>query len=222
MGTQSSSSLRRRIHGKTTLFAGMLLAGTLVAGMPLEVAAATPYGSNLVLNGGAEHGLTHWDTFLAFKTHHYGSSGLGYPSTAASNNIGGGSRFFTAGQYDNTFNQCPEADQTILLTGIGSAIDSGHVKVSLSAYAGTNGAADINARVNLEFRTSGSPHPVAGNDFHKRASSTNEHYKHLTASKILTKHTRTLIVQLRADGTSTETGGCQAFWDKISVKLEHV
>jgi len=216
------SATRRRIHARVTIIAGVLLAGSLVAGMPLSAAASTSYGVNLVRNGGAQHGLDHWDTFLAFKTHHYGASGLGYPSTAASANIGGGSRFFTAGQYDSTNSQCPEAEQTILLTGIGSAIDSGHVRVVLSAYAGTNGSADIHAHVRLEFRTSGSPHPVAGNDFHRQASSTNEHFKHLTASKILSDHTRTLILKLQADGSSTVTGGCQAFWDRISVKLEHI
>ena len=222
MRTGLSIPLGRHLHARTTVIAGVLLAGSLVAGMPLEAAASTPFGTNLVRNGGAESGLTHWDTFLAFKTHKYGAAHLGYPSTSASHNIGGGNRFFTSGQYDNTFNQCPEAEQTILLTGIGGAIDTGHVKVILSAYAGTNGADHINAHVRLLFRTSGSPHPVAGNDFHRRASSTNEHYKHLTASKILTKHTRTLILKLQADGSSTLTGGCQAFWDKISIKLKHV
>jgi hypothetical protein len=222
MGIQTSTPFRRRIHARTTVLAGMLLAGTLIAGMPLEVAASTGYGTNLVKNGGAESGLTHWDTFLNFKTHKYGASGSGYPSTHASNNIGGGTRFFTSGQYDDANGACPEAEQTILLTGIGSAIDNGHVKVHLSVYAGTNGASDINAHVRLLFRTSGSPHSVSGNDFHRKASSTGEHYKHLSASKILSRHTRTLILKLQADGESTVTGGCQAFWDKVSVKLEHV
>ena len=34
------------------------------------------------------------------------------------------SHFFCAGQYDNTFDECPDADQTMNLTGIGSAIDT--------------------------------------------------------------------------------------------------
>jgi hypothetical protein len=222
MRTGLSTSLGRRVHARSTAMAGLLLAGAMVAGMPLQVAASTSYGVNLVKNGGAENHLDHWDPFLAFKTKSYGPSGFGYPSTTASHNIGGGNHFFTSGAYDNTFNECPSADQTILLSGIGSAIDHGHVKVSLSAYAGTNGASDINAHVRLKFRTSGSPHNVDGPDFNKQASNTHEHYKHLTASKILSKHTRTLILTLWADGTSTETGGCQAFWDKLSVKLTHV
>lgn len=222
MRTGLSTSLGRRVHARTTAITGLLLAGAMVAGMPLQVAASTSYGVNLVKNGGAEDRLNHWDPFLAFKTHKYGSPGFGYPSKSTSNDIGGGSRFFTSGDYDTAFNECPEAEQTILLSGIGSAIDHGHVKVTLSAYAGTNGAADIHAHVRVLFRTSGSPHDVDGSDFHKQASSTSEHYRHLTASRILSKHTRTLILKLQADGDSTVTGGCQAFWDKISIKLTYV
>ena len=41
----------------------------------------------------------------------------------------------------------------------------------------------------------------------KQASSTNEAYKHMTASKVLTKHTRTLHLKLSRMATIT-TGGC--------------
>jgi hypothetical protein len=221
MRTGPSTSLRHRFPVQLASLAGVLLAGALVAATPLQAAASTSYGVNLVQNPGAESGLNHWDAFLAFKTHKYGPSGQGLPSTHTGNQISGGTRFFYAGDYDNAFSQCPELDQTILLTGIGSAIDTGHVRVSLSAYAGTDAAAQITAHVRLEFRTAGSPHSVAGNDFVKQATSTAEHYKHLTASKILTKHTRTLILKLYADGADT-TGGCYAFWDNISVQLTHV
>ena len=221
MTTGRSTSLRRRVPARFAALAGLALTGALVAALPLQAAASTSYGVNLVKNPGAESGLAHWDPSLDFKTHTYGPSGHGLPSTHASQLIGGGSHFFYAGDYDIPNDQCPELDQTILLTGIGSDIDNGHVKVSLSVYAGTDAAADIHAHVRLEFRTAGSPHSVAGNDFVKQASSTNEHYKHLTASKVLTKHTRTLILKLSADGADT-TGGCYVFWDNISIKLSHV
>ena len=218
-----STSIRRHVPARALALAGVLIAGALVAATPLEAAASTSYGVNLVQNSGAESGLKHWETFPdpGFLTVKYGASGLGYPSKSASKHIGGGKHFFTAGQYDNTFNTCPDAQQQIDLSGIGSAIDSGHVKVSLSGYAGTNGAADINAHLDLYFRDIQN-HPVANNGFTKNASSTNEQYKHITASKVLPKHTRILRVHLWADGGSTVTGGCQAFWDNISVVLKHV
>ncbi len=221
MSTSGSMSRRRRGPVRLVALAGVLAACVLVTANPLQAAGSTPFGVNLVKNSSAESGLTSWDTFLAFKTRKYGASGLGLPSKSASNKIGGGTRFFFSGNYDSTMSQCPEADQTMKLKGIGSAVDGGHVKVSLSAYAGTDGAADIHAHVDLYFRDSNN-HSVSGSDFQKQASSTNEHYKHLTASKVLTPHTRTLRVHLYADGSSTETGGCYAFWDKVSVKLTHV
>lgn len=224
MTTGRSIMLRRHLPARLTGIAGVLFAVTLLAAAPLQAATPTSYGVNLVRNGGAEHPQNHlasWDTFLAFKTHKYGASGFGLPSTHASQLIGGGTRFFYSGDYDSANSQCPEADQTITLKGIGSAIDSGHVKVFLSAYAGTSGASDIHAHVDLQFRTANNPEPVTGKDFHKQANSTSEQYKHITASKVLTPHTRTLRVHLYADGADT-VSGCYAFWDKVSVIVKHV
>jgi hypothetical protein len=216
-----SGPILRRRRGPVRLLAlaGVMAASVLVTANPIQAAGSTQFGVNLVKNSSAESGLTNWDVFLAFKTRKYGASGLGLPSKSASNKIGGGKRFFFSGNYDNTFSQCPEVDQEFKLKGIGSAIDSGHVRVFLSAYAGTD-SADITAHVRLQFRDSNN-HSVSGSDFHKRAHSTNEQYKHLTASKILAPHTRDLTVKLQADGPDSN-GGCYAFWDKISVKVKHV
>jgi hypothetical protein len=221
MSNGRSIPFRRHLPARLTGIAGVLVAATMLAAAPLQAATPTSYGVNLVKNAGAENGLKSWDTFLAFKTHKYGPSGFGLPSTHASQQIGGGTRFFYSGDYDNAYSQCPEADQTIKLNGIGSAIDNGHVKVFLSAYAGTSGAPDIHAHVDLYFRNS-SNHSVSGSDFQKQAISTNEKYKLLTASKVLKPGTRTLRVHLYADGSDTATGGCYAFWDKVSVIVKHV
>ncbi len=220
MSTGRSIPFHRHLPARLTRIAGLVFAATLLAAAPLQAASPTPYGVNLVKNAGAENGLNSWDTFLAFKTHKYGASGHGLPSTHASHQIGGGTHFFYSGDYDIAYSGCPEADQTIKLKGIGSAIDKGHVKVFLNVYAGTDGAGDIHAHVDLSFRNSNN-HSVSGSDFHKQASSTNEQYKHLTASKVLTPGTRTLRVHLYADGADV-TGGCYAFWDKVSVKIKHV
>ena len=108
----------------------------------------------------------------------------------------------------------------MFLTGIGAAIDAGNVKVKLSGYAGTNGAASLNAHLDVYFRNSQN-HQVASNGITKEASSTNEQYKHIKASKVLSKHTRILDVHLWADGDDISSTNCQSFWDNISVMVVH-
>jgi hypothetical protein len=202
--------------------AGVLMATALVTITPLKVAAATPYGTNLVQNGGAQSGLLHWETFPSgdFRTHAYGASGLGFPSKSTATSIGGGTRFFYAGPYDTAFGTCGDANQAWTLKGLGAAIDSGHVKVTLKGYAGTNGAADLNAHLDLHFRNSQN-HSVASNGITRTVAGTNEQYQRISASKILPKGTRILRVHLWADGAATASSGdCQAFWDNISVVVK--
>ncbi len=52
------------------------------------------------------------------------------------------------------------------------------------------------------------------NGITKVASSTNEQYKHIKASKVLSKHTRILDVHLWADGDDLSSTNCQTFWDR--------
>ncbi len=215
------TSQRRLVPNWGLAMAGVMLATGLVAMTPLTVAASsTPYNTNLVKNSKAESGVTHWDTFPdgSFGTVKYGVSGLGYPSTYTASQMGGGKHFFWAGPYDSVYSGCGDAHQQILLTGIGSSIDSGNVKVKLSGYAGTNGAASLNAHLDVYFRNAQN-HSVASNGITKVASSTNEQYKHIKASKVLSKHTRILDVHLWADGDDISSTNCQAFWDNISVSL---
>lgn len=225
MRSALSVSHRRHIPNWTLAVAGVLLATGLVAMTPLAAAAAaTPYNTNLVKNHGAESGVNHWDTLPTgdFRVHKYGASGLGFPSKSTANNIGGGTHFFYAGPYDTTNGTCGDANQEWTLSGIGSAIDGGHVKVFLNAYAGTNGAASLNAHVDLYFRTANN-HTVASNGITRVATSTNEKYRHISTSKILSKHTRILRLHLWADGDATvSSGDCRAFWDNLSVVLKHV
>ena len=212
-----SSSVRR---ARTLALTGLLAATALVALPPLA-ASATSYGVNLVKNGGAENGTSGWETFLNPSSHKYGSSGLGFPSKTTSNQIGGGSRFFYAGPLDTGLQECGDLQQQWTLSGIGSEIDKGHVKVRLRGYAGTNGAADLNAHLDLYFRDSQN-HQVASNGITKTATSTNEHYVRYDVTKTLSKHTRILRIHLWADGDATiSSGDCQAFWDNLSVVLIH-
>lgn len=200
-----------------------LLASALFFASPVA-AASTPYNTNLVKNPGAENGVSHWETFPPndFQTHKYGKPGFGFPSKATSNQIGGGTSFFYAGPYDTVYGTCGDAAETFNLTGIGSAVDTGHVKVRLRGYAGTNGAAGIHAHLDLYFRNAAN-HGVSSNGITKTASSTSEHYKHFDVTKLLPKHTRILRIHMWADGNATITSGdCQAFWDNLSVVLTHV
>jgi hypothetical protein len=224
MSTALATSNRRRFTARRLALASIVMAAALGANASLTVAAATPYNTNLVKNAGAENGLNHWDTFPDgdFQTHKYGASGLGFPSKAAATAIGGSKYFFYAGPYDNAYGTCGDANQEWTLTGIGSAIDNGHVKVVLNGYAGTSGAADLNAHVDLYFRTSDN-HPVASNGITKKVTTTNEAYRHIQKSKVLSKHTRTLRLHLWADGDATvSSGDCRAFWDNLSVVLKYV
>jgi hypothetical protein len=213
------STFRSSAHRWTLAVAGVLIATALVTITPLEAAAATPYGVDLVRNGGAESGLRHWETFPSgdFRTHTYGSAGFGFPSKSTAHQIGGGTHFFYAGPYDGAFGTCGDASQAWTLKGIGGAIDGGRVKVTLKGYAGTNGAADLHAHLDLYFRNAQN-HSVAVNGITRTASGTSEQYQRMKASKVLPRKTRILRVHLWADGDATVTSGdCQAFWDNVSV-----
>jgi hypothetical protein len=215
---------RHPARGRRLGLYGVLIATLAMAVSPLQVAAATPYDTNLVKNGGAQHGLNNWDTFPDgdFRTQSYGASGLGFPSQSASNAIGGGSKFFYAGPYDNAYGTCGDAQQEWTLTGIGSAIDGGHVKVVLKGYHGTSGAADLNAHTDLYFRNA-SNHSVAVNGITRTATNTNEQYVSINTSRKLPNHTRILRLHLWADGDATLTSGdCRTFWDKLKVTLKYV
>src|SRR5690349_11142748 len=169
--------------------AGVVLVGALFTASP--VAAATPYGSNLVKNGSAENGLTGWETFPDgdFQVRAYGPAGFGFPAKSQSTKINGGAHFFYAGTYDNVYGTCGDAADTFTLTGIGSAIDTGHVAVRLQGYVATNGASAINGHLDLYFRNSQN-HTVSSNGITKSFTQTNEVYKHVDVTKVLPKNTR--------------------------------
>jgi hypothetical protein len=215
---------RRPRMGRVLVLTGILAAALFVTASPLMASASTPYGTNLVKNGGAQDGLGFWETFPPddFQTHEYGPGGLGFPSQGAAQAIQGGTEFFYAGPYDTGYGTCGSAQQQWRLKGIGPAIDSGHVKITLKGYAGTNGAADLNAHLDLYFRDSEN-HSVSSNGITKTVSSTNEQYQRISASTTLPKKTRILRVNLWADGDATvSSGDCQAFWDNVSVVLKRV
>ncbi len=210
---------RRSFHA---VVVGALLAAVVI-GSPVA-AASTPLKRNLVKNPGAQAGISRWETFPPsdFTTHAYGPPGFGFPSKAASHAIGGSSLFFYAGLYDYGYGTCGDAQQAIRLRHLGSAVDRGHIKVTFTGYAGTNGGASITAHTDLYFRD-GRNHSVSKNGFTRSFTSTNEQYERVWGSTKLPRKTRILRVHLWADGDDTTTSGdCQAFWDNIKVTLKRV
>jgi len=215
---------RRQGAGRLLVAMGVVVIALLTSASPLLAAGSTPYGKNLVRNAGAQSGLTRWQTFppADFKTHAYGKPGYGFPSKAAAKAIGGGTRFFYAGLYDDSYGTCGDAQQQWKLKGLGSAIDHGDVKVKLKGYAGTNGSPLITAHLDLYFRDAQN-HTVAKNGITRAVSGTNERYQRLQGATVLPERTRILRLHLWADGDGTvSSGDCQAFWDNLSVVVKHV
>src|SRR5688572_434949 len=180
MPTPATPSVRRASSARRVAFTGLLAAG-LLALAPGGASAATPYGTNLVKNPGAENGLQNWSQFNDPKTRAYGPGGNGYPSTSERNRIGGGSRMFTAGSYNPGLGQCGELEQVFNLQGIGGAIDQGRVKAKLVGYAATSGAADLTVHIDLFFRDADN-HSVASNGIQRSFTTTNEVYRKVDTS----------------------------------------
>jgi hypothetical protein len=224
MRTATFRTHRHLNMGRVLVLTGVLVAALTVAASPLAASASTPYGTNLVKNGGAQDGLIAWETFPPddFQTHAYGPSGIGFPSQGAAQGIQGGTEFFYAGPYDTAYGTCGDAQQQWQLKGLGSAIDSGQVKVNLKGYAGTNGSPLITAHVDLYFRDSQN-HSVARDGITRSVSGTNEAYAQTKGGAVLPAKTRILRLHLWADGDATvSSGDCQAFWDNLSVVLKRV
>ena len=115
--------------------------------------------------------------------------------------------------------ECDAAIQFITITGRNNAIDSGHVKVVLSARMGTYGTQPDTANVTLSFRD-GNNHqlttPHSGSLALASVTRTNGSFKLVSASRVLPQKARMLRVILSASNT---TGYCDAYFDNISVKL---
>jgi len=196
-----------------SVFSVVLAAASLVAVAP--AAAATPLGTNLVKNPGAQSGslgsATSWDTDLAFSSRKYGDPGM--PSKAHGNSFGGGTRLFSTGPYDENFDGCGSATQFINITGRGGAIDNGNLKVTLKARLGTL-STQSSAQVTLQFRDSNN-HQV-GNQVKVGPVSTNKTLVSRSASRRIPDGARTFRVQILGN-PSDQT--CDAVIDLVNVQV---
>jgi|NGEPerStandDraft_6_1074524.scaffolds.fasta_scaffold122936_1 hypothetical protein len=203
----------------------------LMTALPAEAATASPYNTNLVKNPGAEQGpassdgqsgvaIPGWEPFGNFTVVAYGTAG-GFPTAHEGARISGLHKFFTTGAYDTIYGECDSAVQFITIGGHNSAIDSGHVKVVLSARIGTYGSQPDTAHVTLSFRDGNNEQLTtaqSGSLALTPVSATKGVFKLETASKVLPSKARILRITLSADRT---VGYCDAYFDNISIKIVH-
>ena len=161
--------------------------------------------------------IPHWGTLsqTTFTVVAYGTPG-GFPTVAEGNRIHGQHQFFTTGQWDSVYGECDDANQSIIIHGRNAAIDSGHVKVVLSARLATYDSQSDTANVNLYFGDS-TNNSLGGAHVHPQTA-TNGTFHLVSVSKILPKHTRQIEVRLWASNVPAGTY-CDAYFDNISVEI---
>lgn len=222
MTTTDRPMARARWTRRVAPLAALISAAALIVS-PMSAMAATPYGSNLVKNAGAQDGsasssgngvvdIPRWSTFANMTVVKYGTTG--FPSKSKGNAINGGTKFFSAGKFDPGLGQCGQAEQVITLSGRNSLIDSGKIKVSFSGKVAASGPAV--AHLDLYFRDANN-HGVGTNGIQKKVSGSGMTFKSISASRKLPKGTRQLRVKLWADGV--DSGYCKAFFDNIKVTI---
>ncbi|RFP21532.1 hypothetical protein D0T25_09725 [Duganella sp. BJB488] len=114
-------------------------------------AHATGFGSNLIANGNAETGnTTGWNTTSAFTVVQYGASG-GFPFPADPGPSDRGTYFFAGGDS----NAKSTATQTIDLSSLSAAINTGASRYDLSAWLGGYSSQNDNAKLTATFFGSG-------------------------------------------------------------------
>ncbi|MES2165401.1 MAG: PEP-CTERM sorting domain-containing protein [Pseudomonadota bacterium] len=114
-------------------------------------AHATSFGANLIANGNAESGNTlGWNTSSAFTVVQYGASG-GFPFPADPGPSDRGTYFFAGGDS----NSLSSASQTIDLSSLSAAINTGASRYDLSAWLGGYASQNDNAKLTATFFGSG-------------------------------------------------------------------
>lgn len=159
---------RRRPHLRHPSLAGLLLLTIFAVTGSTPAAAAVPAG-NLLANGDAELGtgatdastvspvpIPDWTTSPNFTELVYDPGGAyGFPDTADSAAIGGGTQFFAGGpdtSVDESNNNTTEtASQSVDLSAAAAEIDAGRVSATLAAALGGFEDQGDNATVTASF-----------------------------------------------------------------------
>jgi hypothetical protein len=197
-----------------------------LAAAPTAAATPTPLNTNLVKNGSAEAGLASSDGMSGvaipgwealsdsnFTVVKYGTGG-GFPAKSNAP-AKAGKQFFSAGA--EHFGDCDNIIQPIFIKGRNSLIDGHHVQVKLSAYVATYGNQIDNAIVLLKFGDDSNN--SLGSTKLPTQTATGDTFNHLSKTVTLPKKTREMTVVLES---TAHTGYCDAYFDKISVKLSQV
>jgi hypothetical protein len=201
----------------------------MIAGGTASAATRTPWNRNLVKNPGAEAGyaspdgyatvsIPKWSPYYGFTVVRYGE--LDFPTVAESQRIGGGSQFFAAGVADPDTGDCGFSQQWIQIKGRNAAIDAGRVRITVSGYVASYGVQVDPAIISAVMATAKDPmagfaaletDPVWG---------TNSIFRKVQKSMILPAGTR--WIKFGLTGYGHEGGYCDAYFDKISLKLRLV
>jgi hypothetical protein len=205
-----------------SLGALVLILGT----SPVLAASPTSFGVNLVKNGSAEAGVASSDgqsgVFIPgweaisdsnFTVVKYGTAG-GFPTTGDAPSKAG-AQFFSAGA--EHFGECDTLIQSIFVKGRNSLVDAHHVQVTLSAWVATYGSQQDNAIVLLKFGDDSNN--SLGSIQLPTQTATHDVFHHLTKTVLLPRTTREMTVVLES---TRHTSYCDAYFDKISVKLAQV
>lgn len=190
--------------------------------------AATALNTNLVKNGGAEggqassDGIRHvnipgWTTGSGYFTVvKYGTTG--FPTTAEGNRIHGGKQFFATGpQVPSAGNACDTAWQDIVVTGLDSQIDSSHIQIHLKAMLASPGTSHDDAWVEAAFY-SGSSSLVGSIAFARWAT----HNRFTTDQRVWTLPHGTRRIRVTLSESQHDGGYCNAYFEKVSVKLTSI
>lgn len=203
----------------------LIIAATLsLSVLPAVAVVRTPYNTNLVKNPGFEAGaatngyswvqVPDWFSEPNGTVVAYGTAG-GFPTAAEGNRISGGNQFYTSGTPSNDI--CAYAQQDITVRGRANAIDSGHVKVVVSARAGTYGSQTDTTRMKILFRDTGGS--ILGTLTMPSKTATNGQLQLISGKRVAPAGTRNITILL--DAINTELY-CDAYFDNIKVKLVNI
>jgi hypothetical protein len=200
----------------------------LLPGSGVSAATRTPWNTNLIKNPGAQSGpassdgyqvvgIPRWVAHNNFTVVRYGE--LDFPTVAEGQRIGGGTQFFAAGLATGS-GECGLVQQWIQIKGRNAAIDAGRVRITIGGYVASYGNQVDPALIEAVMATSYDP--MAG--FAALATDevwgTNSVFRKVQASRILPAGTR--WIKFGLVGVSHEGGYCDAYFDKISMKLRLV
>ena len=149
------------VSGKARSLAGM---ACMAAGMLLAAPAGAAFGTNLIVNPGAEAGpgsangdavgggnIPGWSNSAEFTVVAYGPD-RGFPDSTSPGPLDRGFNFFAGGP-DNPLSS---AHQVLDVSFAAAAIDGGWASYSLSGWLGGFGADDDNAVLSASFLDTGS------------------------------------------------------------------